>query len=74
MQHAPSNSSRQSFMILRLKEVKERLSLSRSTVYDKLNPKSRRYDATFPKPISLGPHAVGWLESDLAAWIASRSH
>lgn len=29
-------------------------------------------DGTFPKPIPLGKHAVGWLESDIAAWQAER--
>ncbi len=27
---------------------------------------------SFPKPISLGARAVGWLESDIDGWIAAR--
>lgn len=57
---------------LRLKEVLARTGLSRSAIYDKLDPKSRRYDSTFPKQFKLGPGAVGWLEADIDAWIESR--
>lgn len=61
-------------IILRRKQVEARTGLSRTTIYDRINPKSPRYDATFPTPISLGASAgaVGWLESELNAWIESR--
>lgn len=52
--------------ILRLPAVKDRTGLSRSSVYEKVSA------GHFPKPISLGARAVGWLESDIDAWIASR--
>jgi prophage regulatory protein len=26
----------------------------------------------FPKPIRLGEHSVGWLQSDIAAWLEQR--
>ncbi|RAS17580.1 AlpA family transcriptional regulator [Microvirgula sp. AG722] len=58
--------------ILRRKQLESRIGLSRSTIYDKINPKSPCYDATFPKPISLGAEAVGWIESEVNAWIESR--
>lgn len=58
--------------ILRLKKVQERTGLSRSTIYDKINPKSPRYDPTFPKQVNLGIGSVGWYESELARWIESR--
>lgn len=56
--------------ILRLSAVKARLGLSRSTIYDRLDPGSKRYDPTFPKPISLGERAVGWVEREVEDWIA----
>ncbi|MBT2866320.1 AlpA family phage regulatory protein [Chromobacterium violaceum] len=56
-------------IILRCKEVVSRLKLSRSTVYDKLDPNSPRYDPRFPKPIRLGPKAVGWLEHELETYL-----
>lgn len=57
--------------VLRLKQVLERVGLSRSTIYDRMNPASPRYDDTFPKPIKIGSSAVGWLESSISKWIES---
>ncbi|MBX9267504.1 helix-turn-helix transcriptional regulator [Chromobacterium violaceum] len=58
--------------ILRRKQVEARTGLSRTTIYDRINPKSPRYDQTFPTPVSLGAGAVGWVESEITAWIESR--
>jgi prophage regulatory protein len=52
--------------ILRLPLVKTRTGLSRSTLYKQIA------DGKFPKPIRLGPRAVGWLESEIQAWIKER--
>jgi len=52
--------------ILRLPEVMSRVGLKRATVYLHINKGS------FPKPISLGPRAVGWLEGEIDAWVAAR--
>jgi len=49
--------------ILRLKEVKTRTGLGRSTIY------LRIAQGSFPRSIALGERAVGWLESDLDEWI-----
>lgn len=51
--------------ILRLPFVKARTGLSRSTIYLRIAAGS------FPKPVSLGSRAVGWLESEIDAWLAS---
>lgn len=58
--------------ILRRKQVEERTGLSRSTIYDKLSSASPRFDPTFPRAIRLGPNAVGWVESEIIAWLLSR--
>lgn len=55
--------------IVRLAQLMERLGLSRSTVYLRLNPKSKYHDPKFPKPIRLGAKAVGWLMADISAYI-----
>ena len=56
--------------ILRRRDLEARLKLSRSTIYDKINPASPRYDKTFPKPIRLGGGAaVGWVESEVEDWL-----
>ncbi len=52
--------------ILKLPEVMKVTALSRSSIYAFIKTKK------FPKPIQLGERAVGWLESDVQAWIANR--
>ncbi|HHT3227728.1 AlpA family transcriptional regulator [Enterobacter hormaechei] len=53
----------QSVKILRMRDVVLKTGIARATIYDWLNPKSPRYDATFPKQRRLGMQSVGWLES-----------
>ena len=52
--------------VLRRKEVETCVSLSRSTIY------AMMANGTFPQPVKLGLRAVGWFESDIAEWLASR--
>lgn len=49
--------------ILRLSAVKARTGLSRSTIY------LRMAAGEFPRAVSLGARAVGWVEADIDAWI-----
>lgn len=58
--------------ILRLKQLTERIGLGRSTIYDRMDVQSPRYDATFPKPIKLGAAAIGWIDSEITIWIEQR--
>ncbi|HCG7391722.1 TPA: AlpA family phage regulatory protein [Vibrio parahaemolyticus] len=64
-------SSSHSNKILRLKDIALLIGLSPSTLYDKQNPKSPRFDPTFPSKIQLGARAVGWREKDIIEWINS---
>lgn len=59
--------------ILRMTELTAILGISRSSIYEKLNPKSRYYDAEFPRPVRLGAASVGWRSTAIDAWIASRT-
>ena len=52
--------------ILRLKDVRYRTGLSRSTIYLRMN------EDEFPRHISLGGRSVGWIEAEIDAWIDSR--
>ena len=52
--------------ILRLADVKARTGLSRSTIYLNVG------QGTFPRHISLGARCVGWVESEIDAWIQAR--
>ena len=58
--------------ILRIKQVQERIGLSRSAIYDRIDPKSPRYDNTFPRKVKIGLSAVGFLEDGINEWIESR--
>ena len=50
--------------ILRLPIVLDRTGLSRSTVYQRVT------EGSFPRPVSLGARAVGWIETEVEEWIA----
>lgn len=52
--------------ILRLPAVKTSTGLSRSTIY------LRVAEGTFPRPVSLGGRAVGWLEAEIQEWLERR--
>lgn len=51
---------------LRLPEVLARTGLSRSTIYVPLE------QGRFPRPVSLGARAVGWIEAEVDKWIRER--
>jgi prophage regulatory protein len=59
----------------RINRVVEATGYSRSSIYEKINSRSRYYDESFPKPIQLsttGRGAVAWLESEVEAWVNFR--
>lgn len=49
--------------ILRLPQVREKVGLGKTAIYDKIN------EGAFPKPIKLGGRASGWLEDEVNEWI-----
>ncbi len=52
--------------ILKLRAVKSRTGLSRSTLY------LRIAQGTFPKQIRLGTRAVGWVEDEIEDWLKAQ--
>lgn len=52
--------------IIRLPEALARTGISRSSVYTFIKAGS------FPKPVSLGVRAIGFLAADIDAWIETR--
>jgi prophage regulatory protein len=54
--------------ILREDEVRDRTGLSRTTRWRLIRTEK------FPKPVKLTEHAIGWRESSIEAWLASREH
>ena len=67
------NANENVLRVLRISQVQDRIGLSRSTIYDRINPKSPRFDSSFPRPIKLGRSAVGWFESSIVEWLATRN-
>jgi prophage regulatory protein len=60
--------------ILRRSQLEQKIGLSRSAIYSRMDPASLSYDASFPKPFALGTGKnppVGWLSTEVDAWIAS---
>ncbi|RUX42140.1 AlpA family transcriptional regulator [Mesorhizobium sp. M4A.F.Ca.ET.050.02.1.1] len=53
-------------VVLREPEATRYTGLPTSTMYDKI------LRGTFPKPIKLGAKSVGWLKTELDAWIEAR--
>ena len=53
--------------VLRISEVSKMVGIARSTLYRYIDR------GLFPKQIKIGPNASGWLETDIRAWIGSRS-
>ena len=51
---------------LRLPEVLARTGLSRSTIYVRLD------QGRFPRPVSRGARAVGWIEAEVDEWMRER--
>ena len=60
--------------IARLDMLLALIGISRSTVYNRINPKSKYYDPMFPRPIRLGARAVGWVLEDVYAYIEHLRH
>lgn len=52
--------------VLRRPQVQARTGLARSTIYELVSA------GRFPPPIRLSDRTVGWLESEIEGWIASR--
>lgn len=52
--------------VLRWREVEERIGVSRSTLWRWVR------DGRFPPGVRLGPNAVGWVETEVDAWLESR--
>lgn len=60
----------QSDRIIRRLDTMKMLGVSKSTLADWQNPKSKRYRPDFPKKIQLGVNSVGYLESEINSYIA----
>lgn len=66
MTNVIERTTRGQVRFLRLPEVLARTGQSRSTVYVRLE------QGRFPRPVSLGGRAVGWIEAEVDEWIRER--
>ncbi len=63
---AKTNQTLSIHTILRRREVERRTSLSRSSIYALIA------NGSFPEPIKLSKHAVGWVETEINSWLDGR--
>ena len=66
MKSVIEQGTRRRVRFLRLPEVLARTGLSRSTIYVRLD------QGRFPRPVSLGARAVGWVEAEVDEWMRER--
>ena len=58
--------------LLNIGEVSKKISAGKSTIYDWMSPKSKRYKSDFPKPLQNMGGVNRWLESEIDAWILGK--
>ncbi|HDR9149366.1 TPA: AlpA family phage regulatory protein [Burkholderia vietnamiensis] len=60
--------------IARLPRVEELTGLKRSSIYNRMDKRSKHYDPGFPRSFSLGAEggAVGWDEEQIKTWVAAQ--
>ena len=65
-EHLANDKPEKPLRLLRLKEVKMRVGLGRSTIYRWIS------EGNFPKPVKLGMQSVAWREDDIDYWVNAR--
>lgn len=60
-------TERDELRILRRREVEKKVGLKRSTIYLYLQ------QGIFPRPVKLGPRTVGWIETEIDGWLATKA-
>lgn len=68
----PSGPPQAGRVIVRAKEIRKLTGIPNSTRADKENPKSPRFDPTWPKKIRLGARSTGYFLDEVLAWLESQ--
>jgi prophage regulatory protein len=63
---ADADPQRAGLRILRRPDVEQLTGLRRSAIYQAIA------EGRFPRPVNLGPKAVGWVEAEIDRWVAER--
>ncbi|EPC4026811.1 helix-turn-helix transcriptional regulator [Aeromonas salmonicida] len=58
--------SEQNIRLLRIKDVIYKVGLSKPTIY------LRMKEGTFPRPVSIGPKSVAWVEHEINDWLTAK--
>lgn len=62
-----------SVRVIKIDEVEVIVGIKRSSIYNKLNPRSPYFDEGFPRSIKLGASSVGWLEHEVTEWVMEKA-
>jgi prophage regulatory protein len=58
-----------------IEDAAKRLNRCRTWIYDRLNPKSPKYDPSFPRPVKFDAGGKNvFIESELNAWLSVQIH
>lgn len=55
--------------LITLRELVDRLGISKSAVYRRLDPQEKLYDPSFPRPIKIGQNSSRWIEAEIETWL-----
>lgn len=55
--------------LVKVKDVLERASMSRSKFYEHINPAHANFDPEAPKPLKVGGRSVRFVDDEVSAWI-----
>lgn len=58
--------------VMRLPDVCRATGLSKSTIWNKLNPDSKYRDDSFPKQFKISANAVAWSAEEIYAWLDAK--
>ena len=67
-----STAATTSMKLLRATQVCNKLNISKTTLYAKLDKSSKYYDPHFPRQIFIGANSVAWIEQQIDSWISSK--
>lgn len=59
----------ESIRLIKLEELKNKLSMSKSAIYRRMDRNCKLYDTSFPRPIKLGETTSRWVEREVDEWI-----
>lgn len=59
----------ESVFLMRIKDVCKAIGISRSMIYQWINPKSKYHRSEFPLPVQIGKRCIGWKTGEIQEFI-----